>query len=497
MVFSSSSASFDLDCNFSHDGWDSAVLTVYKCEVKNLIIMSRENSTITKITGKQNYNEKVTAIRIYNQICNFFPQNIFKFFKDIEAFAVQNSKLKDLTKSDLKDFKNLKSLSLYGNELKILEFGIFDANLKLEFLSIYGNKIHSVGSEILRPLKSLKKVFFHSNVCLDLDALSEDEIKLLMTKLANDCPPSFELEKIKEKDEKLEKFEKDFEKISLKFSTLKSQIKNLEDANKNLAKNNTNSTCGINEILSFELSRCDVRLKELTTTVTNFDIECVTFIDGHCVADDVITFYEEMKVKSVKFNGTILDTSKVTTLEIYGRNFHYLPTNFEYFENLENLTITNTKVFSIEKFVANLTTLKVTSNKIGKIKEIYIESLEIFDLSQNQLEILPEIFSNFLNLREIYLDFNFISILKWKIFSRNLKLEKISLRGNKLSQIGSNLEVIGSINAIDDDWDEIWKVDSEDATTIEPFLINDDQNSSKEGKNYIFIFYGHFMILLI
>ena len=123
-------------------------------------ISAREYSKITKINGQTAPNELVTAFRVFNQSCNFFPQQISKFFPNIEAIAIQNSKLKDLTRNDLKSFPKLKSLSLFGNELRTLEFGIFDGNLKLEMLSIYDNKIEAIGSEILEPLKGLKKAFF-------------------------------------------------------------------------------------------------------------------------------------------------------------------------------------------------------------------------------------------------------------------------------------------------------------------------------------------------
>lgn len=188
-----------MECDFIESGWDSAVPKVYKCEVKpsSLFITTRKNSTIKKINEKSILNEKINAIRIFEQICNFFPKGVEKFFKNIEAVAIQNSHLKDLTKSDLKDLKKLKSLSLFGNELEALEFGIFDENLKLEFLSVYENKILTVGSEILSPLKNLKKAFFHTNKCVNFDAASESEMKILMEKLDKDCEPSFELVKIK------------------------------------------------------------------------------------------------------------------------------------------------------------------------------------------------------------------------------------------------------------------------------------------------------------
>lgn len=460
LIFPSSALSFTLNCKFVHDGWDSAVPTVYKCEVMpaTLNVTTRENSVITKIDGRPSSYDKVDAMRIYEQICFFFPQQVAKFFKNLQAIAVQNSKLKDLTKNDLRSFKSLKSLSLYGNDLTMLEFGVFDGNLKLEFLSIYSNKISSVGIEILAPLKSLKKAFFHSNLCVNFDALTEDEMKVLRQKLTKDCQPTLELKKLKENREKLEKFEEDFEKLSHKFWNVKNELKSFEEINENLTKSAENSTCKRNDIIEFELSKCDAKLQDLLTTVTKFEIECETFNFGTCKADDVITFYEGMEVKTVKLNGTFLDPSSVTTLEISGRNFHFLPVNFKIFINLENLTIINTKISSVERFSANLTTLKLSNNRIEKIQEIYIESLEILDLSNNKIEKLSGIFTNLPNIREVDLNFNEISILKWKIFSENPKLESISIRGNKLTQIGSNLEAIGSIkNFIEDDWDEIWK----------------------------------------
>jgi Leucine-rich repeat (LRR) protein len=138
---------------------------------------------------------------------------------------------------------------------------------------------------------------------------------------------------------------------------------------------------------------------------------------------------------------------------------------------LENLTVTKTEIKKIEKFYGNLTTLKLTKNKIQEISGIEIESLEVLDLSHNKIEKIPEIFKNFSNLREVSLDFNQIEILEWKIFKENSKLEMISIKGNKLSQIGSNLEIIGSIREVlSGEWDEIWRIEENktEETTLEP-----------------------------
>lgn len=412
-------------------------------------------------------NDKISAVRIFDQICHFFPRQLLKFFKNLEAVAIQDSKLKDLTRDDLKELKNLKSLSLYGNELKTLEIGIFDANLKLEFLSLYNNKLTSMGSEILTPLKNLKKAFFHLNPCVNLDALSDDEMEVLKLKLTHNCPPSEDLQKLHARDEKLRTLEADFGKFSQKFSALKSQFKNCENSTESLSMilHAKNSTCVANEILALDMEKCDAKLRDLTATVMKFEIECGTFEGSVCVADDVITFYEEMEVKGVKFNGRLLEPDMVTTLELRGRNFHFMPTNFgDFFKNLENLTISNTRISKIDNTLENLNnlrSLKLVENKISQIPQnslASLESLEVFDLTGNQIHEMSEGFGDLKYLREIYLDRNEISTLRWKVFAENSKIEIISMKGNRLMQIGSNFEVIASRNETFDD--EIWNFDA-------------------------------------
>lgn len=205
-----------------------------------------------------------------------------------------------MTGSDLKELRNLKSLSLYGNELKSLEFGLFDGNLKLEFLSLYNNQINSVGGEILVNLVNLKKAFFHSNLCVNFDAVNEVEMSELK-RILTSCHPTEDLKKLRDREEKLKNLEMDFDRFSQKFSTLRSELQNCEKSNEDLKVNlmTSNSTCVTNEILALDMAKCDAKLRDLTATVMKFEIECVEFNEEVCLADDVITFYENMEVRNL------------------------------------------------------------------------------------------------------------------------------------------------------------------------------------------------------
>lgn len=160
-----------------------------------------------------------------------------------------------------------------------------------------------------------------------------------------------------------------------------------------------------------------------------------------------------MRAKSVKFEGKPVAPSEITTLEVRGRNFHFMPINFgEFFENLENLTVTRTKISKFDNTLEDLEKLKVlqmAENRISKISASSLnslENLEVLDLSSNEIVEFSESLENLKNLREIYLDGNQISTLRWKFLAGNSKIEVISMKGNKLSEIGANLGEIDEIS---------------------------------------------------
>lgn len=150
--------------------------------------------------------------------------------------------------------------------------------MKLEFLSLYNNKIETVGSELLVPLKSLKKAFFHNNFCINSDAV-EGEVENFKKRLDVECPPTENLKKLKKLDEKLQKLDEDFEMLSTKFFALKNQLSSCETTNLNLtgSMHDRNSTCVANELLEMDMKRCDGKLRDLTATVMSFEIECGEF----------------------------------------------------------------------------------------------------------------------------------------------------------------------------------------------------------------------------
>lgn len=311
---------------------------MYKCESSNINITTQD--AITKIEGQHESsqsnaalsNDNVNALRIFEQICHFFPSGIEKFLKNLEGIAVQNSQLRDIRKNDLKPFRELKSLSLYGNNLISLEFGLFVYNKKLELVSIYNNKLLYIASDFFEINSNLKKAIFTGNLCVDFGAFDENEIIILKQKINENCKPTFDMIHLNNLEVKSTKLEDDYNKISSNYFQQSNELKMFTNQNENLKNSLTkiteNATCTVNKILEMEKQKCELKLHNLMMAIKNIDLVC-DFYDGEtCVADDLIIFHEDMEVKVVKDSSeTIVDPLNVVNLEIHGRNSFFMPIN--------------------------------------------------------------------------------------------------------------------------------------------------------------------------
>jgi hypothetical protein len=182
-----------LDCTYETES-GSTLGCIYYCEAK-LIRFNDGQSVIgvsqNHLSGKSDSDVKL--IKFNNQTLDFIPQNISKFFKNIQSVDVISSSLKVVLKDDLQQFPELRFISFYDNLLETLDGDLFTYNPKLQFVSFHKNKITNVGPNLLRSLKSLSQVHFNSNVCISQHAFNPSAILDLTRNLFIKCPPTVQM----------------------------------------------------------------------------------------------------------------------------------------------------------------------------------------------------------------------------------------------------------------------------------------------------------------
>jgi hypothetical protein len=195
-----------LDCTYRAESWPT-LGSIYYCDAK--LIRFNDGRSVTGVSqnhlsGKSDSDVKV--INFNNQPIDLIPQNISKFFKNIQGLSVWSTSIKSVSKNDLQQFPELRLVDFYDNLLETLDGDLFTYNPKLEFVRFHKNKITNVGLNLLTSLKSLSYVDFNFNVCITQYTSTQSEIPDLIRNLAIKCPPTVAMiEKIiGEKIQKLE-----------------------------------------------------------------------------------------------------------------------------------------------------------------------------------------------------------------------------------------------------------------------------------------------------
>lgn len=177
------------ECEFSSDVEYHVIGTPYRCEVKNLEVLT-DDKTVTKISGNHKTgksNSDVKLISIQEQNMRSFPGNISNFFPNVEGLIIDDCSLKTISKIDLVNFPNLKLLFIGNNKINSLDSDLFEGCPRIEYLVFKNNFTKRIGSEILSPLSKLKFANFERNTCIRMKATNPDEIEILKNEIEKRC----------------------------------------------------------------------------------------------------------------------------------------------------------------------------------------------------------------------------------------------------------------------------------------------------------------------
>ena len=124
MALAHPSMSIIIECKY--DRWNYNILgTIYDCSVENYPrIVTHESALITRINGEHKSprsNDDVFGFQAVNKVIRYFPRDLEKFFKNIQAIYIGSSQLGQIHQSDLKSLTNLIYFYLWSNNIRSSE----------------------------------------------------------------------------------------------------------------------------------------------------------------------------------------------------------------------------------------------------------------------------------------------------------------------------------------------------------------------------------------
>jgi len=226
-----------LDCNYSMIVWN-IIGPLYTCTATvNQYDDGRQVSGVSQNHMAGRNDSDVQAVWLYGQtLLNFIPEDIDRFFENLQGFAIERTSLKYVAKEDLHQFPKLETLQIRWNQLETLDGDLFIYNPSLRWFIFESNKLTNIGPNILSNLPNLTNAYFQSNLCINSYATSTSGIEDLKRSLAHQCPPSAEmLERFILSGETFEtrvkeKISENNEQIEATFASLNEQILNITES---------------------------------------------------------------------------------------------------------------------------------------------------------------------------------------------------------------------------------------------------------------------------
>ncbi|CRL04214.1 CLUMA_CG017310, isoform A [Clunio marinus] len=168
--------------------------------------ITEPNTSIRTINGNHldgKSDKDVEAIRFENITVNYFPQGLNKIFPNLKAVIIHKCGLKSITQRDLVGLESIERLSCENNKITSLADNRFANMNKLIDISFKNNDLHSMSSELLKPLlnNDLEFVDFSGNRSIDavycdssythiLSRNNVDSIAKLMAMIDEKCDKS-------------------------------------------------------------------------------------------------------------------------------------------------------------------------------------------------------------------------------------------------------------------------------------------------------------------
>lgn len=422
----------------------------YQFDAKNLTVNETFRTAVTTVNGMNEILPHIIILSIRYQTVHRVPEDLDKFFPNVEALQIFNSELKILEQKDLKPFDNLKELWVHQNELESLSGDLFKFNTELQLIVLNNNRLRFIGKYILVPLTKLEIANFNSNKCIDKYAGFPHKMHELFIQIEKNCAPPENLVQMfdaraqaliqaKEPEDNLTKFRNEVRDLREKLRQTEVKL-NLSDGHLDAATKNLFAASKALE------SQGNSREEFLAApTESQFvDLFCYTNTEDVCEVIELKIRFNDMKIREVK----TMALDKIRKLSIVQQQTLFLPSNLaEHFKELTELTVTLSGLFTIKwnvfRDLRKLKSLDLPHNKIQEVPSNAFEDLERLtdlDLSFNNIESIDtDGFANLAKLQQLKLNNNDLSVLSGKPFENLKKLKQLFLQKNSLKVIDGNL----------------------------------------------------------
>lgn len=183
------------NCEYKfHTDWPDAAKTFYSCSVKNLAITEPSILTgvsQTHLSGKS--NKEVEVLQIKDQICDYLPEDIDKFFPNLKGFSILQTKLKTIKLENLAPFPNLFFVQFALSDIRSLEWDLFTKTPFIQYISLTESPIAHLGPGLFEPLNNLQEIHFTSCKCISKNVQIASQIEEMKRALEANCPPTLDM----------------------------------------------------------------------------------------------------------------------------------------------------------------------------------------------------------------------------------------------------------------------------------------------------------------
>lgn len=124
-----------------------------------------------------------------------FPQDIYRFFPNLEAIYFHRTGIKYIGKEHLFGLSNLRSADFHLNNIEAIGNNLFRYQAdKVEFVSFWNNPVKNVGFNAFGGMSKLRNLDFREVYCYYGDADNNLlETKRVITEIAENCLPTVEM----------------------------------------------------------------------------------------------------------------------------------------------------------------------------------------------------------------------------------------------------------------------------------------------------------------
>jgi Leucine-rich repeat (LRR) protein len=399
----------DLQCSLESINW--VILPGPGCRALNVNVSSRQ--TITSVNGQSNFQGlSYNKLHIKDQLVYYIPEGIEKFFPNLEAIAIQSSKLKKIDKKDFENFPKLKGLFLNLNEIEFIPGNLFEANPELVELEFSDNPVTQIGHDLVTHLTKLKEVRFTGNNCINKNYF-ESQISLFSSDLSKNCSqPADKGAQVnnKEPNAEVQKLNRIIDGLTRQLFILSSQ------------------QCVIKPSLALIDFKCEM------ATDTCDAIDLAIELPGTNIG------------KVTDSNGN--EIQSVSKVQIINQAALFMPTNFaEKFKEVKEITIESSGFFQLDREtfanLSSLTYLTITNNKIREISaNAFVDNANMTELhfDGNKLELLDnDSFAGLKNLLELNLAHNLLTHISPAVFANLTSLQTLHLQFNRMKYLVSGV----------------------------------------------------------